>query len=522
MSVEAKPLSRSSGERRIFGRPEPRLWTRPLRELTPETSYGFAVIEFARDVLKHPLDPWQEWVVIHAGELLPDGRPRFRKILILVARQNGKTELLVVLTLYWLFVERVAMVLGTSTKLDYAAESWKKACKLARKVPDLRAEIPVKGGIRRANGEQELWRADEEEQALEEGSRYKIAASNEEGGRSLTIDRLVLDELRQHHDYTAHDASVPATNAVRDAQVFAISNAGSDRSVVLNGMREAALAFIKTGKGDQRLGLIEYSAPDGSSPLDVDALAQANPNLGHRIDVDSLLGDAMTAMEEGGKKLAGFKTENMCMHVKQIDPAIDPDGWASGLEVGDLSEVRDRVALCVDVSIDGLHASLVAAAVMDDGRARVEPVKAWSGKGCAQEMSKELPALVGQWKVPPRALGWFPNGPAAAVAAGLGPREDVDGKKWPPRDLTVEEIRAEVTAVCMGFADLVLAGQIVHSGDPMLDAHVSATEKLHQGDAWRYTRRGAGHCDGTYAAAGAVHLARTLPAPVKPRIRTLG
>ena len=71
----------------------PRLWTRPLRELTPQTSYGYAVIYFAAVVLGRPLDPWQQWLVIHLGELLPDGLPRFRKVLVVVARQNGKTLL---------------------------------------------------------------------------------------------------------------------------------------------------------------------------------------------------------------------------------------------------------------------------------------------------------------------------------------------------------------------------------------------------------------------------------------------
>src|ERR1700742_2146374 len=75
----------------------PRLWTRPLRRLTPQTSYGFRVIWFAAVVLGQPLDPWQQWLVIHLGELLPDGRPRFRRVLVLVARQNGKTHLCKVL-----------------------------------------------------------------------------------------------------------------------------------------------------------------------------------------------------------------------------------------------------------------------------------------------------------------------------------------------------------------------------------------------------------------------------------------
>ena len=498
--------STSSGSDVVRGSTEPRLWTPPLRELTPATSYGFDVIDFARDVLNHPLDPWQQWVVIHAGELLPDGRPRFRHVLCLVARQNGKTELLVVLTLYWLYVEQLDLVLGTSTKLQYAVESWEKALKLAQAIPELAAEIPKKGGVRRANGETAL--------RLSTGGRYMVAASNEEGGRSLTIDRLILDELRQHFSYVAWDAAEPAASKP-DSQIWAITNAGGDRSVVLNELREAALEFIATGHGDYRLGLFEYSAPDGSSPLDVRALAQANPNLGYRKDVEALLGKAGRAMQAGGESLAGFRTEEMCMRVRLMDPAIDPEGWAACSDPGNLVDVRSRVALCVDVSIDAQHATLAAAATLRDGRVRVEVVAAWSGQGCTQQLRRDLPGWV--TKIRPQMLGWFPSGPAASVAADLADRKGRTG--WPPRGVAVQEIRGEVTAVCMGFADLVISKQVAHSDDPLLNAHVEGTEKLHQGDAWRFTRKGAGHCDATYAAAGAIHLARTLPTSVgKPRV----
>jgi hypothetical protein len=63
----------------------------------------------------------------------------------------------------------------------------------------------------------------------------------------------------------------------------------------------------------------------------------------------------------------------------------------------------------------------------------------------------------------------------------------------------------------MGFSEQVDAHRIAHSGDPLLDAHVSAAEKLSTGDGWRFSRKGEGHVDAAYAAAGAVHLARTLP-----------
>lgn len=484
-----------------LGSTVPRLWTPPLRELTPFTSYGFDVCDFARDVLGRPLDPWQEWLVIHAGELLPDGRPRFRYVLVLVARQNGKTECLVVLTLYWLFVERRRLVLGTSTNLDYARESWEKAVNLAQGVEVLAAEVP-RNGIRRANGEQTLSTVDR--------CRYKIAASNRSGGRSLTVERLVMDELREHHDWSAWDAATNAMNAVADAQAFAITNQGDERGVVLESLRTSALAFLETGQGDERLGLFEWSAPPRSRPTDVDAQAAANPNLGRRIDPDALMGAAMRAAENGGEQLAGYLTEVLCLRVPKLDPAVDGDAWAGCEDPGDLVAVRRRVALCVDVSLDGLHASLVAAAVLDDGRVRVEVVQAWAGPAATADLRRELPALVR--KVRPRVVGWFPAGPAAAVAVDLTSGRPSGPAGW-PRSAKVQEITRDLAAVCMGFAEYVGAGQVAHSADPLLNAHVEGAERLPRGDAWVFGRRGQGHCDAVYAAAGAVHLARSLPAP---------
>jgi hypothetical protein len=506
-TLAAPPLLSSDGKQ--LGRTEPRVWTPPLVTgpagpcgcgcaLTPATSYGYAVERFAAHVLELPLDPWERWVAIHGGELLPDGRPRFRKLLVIVARQNGKTHLLVVLSLFWLYVQAHPLILGTSTKLDYAKESWEKATALVRANPALLELQPAtrNRGIRQANGEQELKTAQD--------CRYKIAPANSEGGRSLTLHRVILDELRQHHTYDAWDAIVPATNAVPDAQTWAITNQGDDRSVVLLDLQGEATAYIETGQGDARLGLFEYSSPRGSDPTDPAALAYANPNMGRRIDVEDLVADGRAAKLAGGDKLAGFLTEIMCIRVPKLDPAVDPEAWARCLDKGSLDDVRDRVALCVDLSTDGLHATLAAAAVLPDGRARVELVAAWDGVHAARDLAAALPGLVA--RVRPRALGWFPGGPAASLVA------DIPGV-WIPRGVEATEIRGDTPGVCMALPQLADAGQLAHSSDPLLDTHVLGAERLWTGDRWRFTRRGAGHVDAAYAAAGAVHLARAMPKP---------
>lgn len=518
MTTLALPSSTSYelGGLSVLGSTEPRLWTPPLRDLTPDTSFGFDVVEFARDTLRRPFDPWQEWLVIHGGELLPDGRPRFRIVVVLAARQNGKTETPVNLSLYWQFVEAVPLILGTSTKLDYARESWTKAVKLAERTPDF-AKLRPKRWKREANGEQESWALIDPDKPEEGTSRYKIAASNEEGGRSLTVHRLILDELRQHHDYSAWDASEPATSAVWDAQIWALSNAGSDRSVVLNDLRDSALRFIQTGLGDPRLGWFEWSAPEGSSPTDIHALAMANPNLNRRIDGEALLAKGERAMKKGGEALTGFKTEYMCISVRMLNPAIDPTSWSECADqFGSLDDVRDRVMACVDVATDSEHVTLCAAAELPDGRIRVEVVAAWPNTDAARF---ELRSLLE--RVKPRVVAWYPSGPAAALAPLLRSELRHDhgqGKRLGGPWESIELKGAAVTEACQSFADLVAVRRIVHPDDPLLNHHIGTAEKYNQGDGWRFVRRGAGHVDAAYAAAGAVHAVQTVPKRVKAQV----
>lgn len=486
---------------------EPRVFTPPLRELTPWTSYGFEVIDFAREI-HHPLLPWQEFAVVHGGELLcvPECsealgvhasgcRPRFRIVLLLVSRQNGKTELPVVLSVYWQFRKRLPLILGTSTKLSYAKESWWKAVKLVRATPELNdLHEPGRKWFRTTNGEVESWTKNDE--------RYLIAASNAEGGRSLTINRGVADELRQHRTYEAWDAFEPACSPT-DAQIWALSNAGDSRSIVLNDLQDSATHYIETGVGDPRLGLLEWSSPQDADPEDVGALLQANPRVGYGLDLDVLRAAAARAKRLGGDALNGFKTERMCIRVKVLRPAVDGDAWTARFEPGPLSMVRSTLALCIDLSPDGQHATLAAAQVQPDGRVRGELLYAWSGPTAATDLERGLPAFVKLVK--PRALGWFPNGPAAAVAAGMG-------GTWAPASVTVSELRGvDTAAVCMGFAKEITGATFVHSGQKLLTDHVTGAEKMASGGGWVFARTG-GHADAAYAMAGAVHLARTLPA----------
>jgi hypothetical protein len=478
----------------------PRLWTRPLRELTPDTSYGFDAIEFADRVLHINLDPWQRWLLIHLGEMLLDGRPRFRRVLIMIARQNGKSTVAKVLILYWLFIEKQTMILATSTNREYAREAWYDTLNMIK---------DCEWTAKRLDHKRTQFSTGSEVMTTTAGAHYRFAASNRRTARSLTLNRLVFDELREQMTWDTWNAAVPTMKAVPTAQLVALSNAGDVNAIVLNDMRKDALSGV-----NQRWGLFEWSSDEDAEPDDIDALLQANPGVGYRVDLEELIADARAAMESGGEKLAGYLTEQHCRAVPILNPALP--GWdACGSdEPIDLAGHREKVVMCVDVALDGSHATLVAAALLE-GVVHLEVVAAWAGFGCSRAVAAELPEHVR--RVRPAAVGWFHNGPAAAVAAELAARKGPRRGDWPPRGVKVEELGGEAAGACLSLRDLVAAGELGHPKDPLLDAQVATTVWQKRGDTSVFGRSASGGpIDATYAAAGAAWLCRRLPPPRPP------
>jgi hypothetical protein len=510
----------------VKGRTAPRIWTRPLRPLTRDTTYGYRFVDWCA-ARGYPLDPWERWLAVHVGELLPDGRPRFRRVLIIVARQNGKTLFVKLLILWWAYEDSQAMILMTAQTLDYARIHWSEAAEMAgamvtmpRGVRRLAGPLPTPA-IRQANGQEMLvvpprWtHADECADDCQEpacrttGGTFRIAASKEEsGGRSQSLNRLVMDEVRHQKEWGAYNAGMHAMNAVDDAQALLISNQGDREAVVLREVRATAL------KGrDRRVGLFEWSAPPDSAPDDLAALAQANPNLGlrsagRRIDPETLLGEAWTAMDAGGEALTKFMTEVMCIDVPTLRPAINPEHWRACAGSPGLGSLRGRIAACLDVAPNGEHATLAVAAVDANGMVRVELVRVWDTTAA---LRRSLPLVVA--RVKPRVFGWFPNGPAAAVATELAAPKKRRSVAWPPPGVEVRDIRTEVPAVCMGLEELTRAGGLLHPQDEVLNMQIGDARqaKLANG-TWVFDRgEGGGPIDAVYAVAGAVHMARLLP-----------
>jgi hypothetical protein len=521
-STGSAPPALRAAPRNIRGKTTPRLFTPPLRPLNRRTSDGYDVADFA-DMIGEPFLPWQRWAVIHALELLPGGDYRFRIVIIVVARQNGKSTIKRTVSLWRMYMQPKCRILGIAQDLSLARDQWQMCQDTIHESPVLEEEW---SRVRNVNGDEMFWTAN--------GSRYAIKAPNRKAGRGGSNDEVNIDELAQHYDWKSWAATSKTTMAKHNSQIWAMSNAGDDNSVVLNQLRDAAL----TGR-DPTICLLEWSGEydeDGDSYCDIDdwaQIAQANPSLGYKISASAI----RTAMADPPEI---YRTENLCQRVRQINSAIDMTAWGACADPAvTMDSLRSRLAACFDVAPDDGHATLAVAAKTPEGKVRGEIAASWPSAAAAR---LELAPLLERMK--PSIIAWYPSGPAASLApvfrAPKGrPVKLADAA--PGRPHYAELTGGEVCEACMGLASLVKGRMVLHPNDPLLNSHLGAASRLKSGDGWRFARKAAtgkdasagtdgaedddeapkGHVDAAYAFAGAVHEALLLPEPRPARIRVL-
>lgn len=504
-----------------FGSEVPRIFTPPLRDLTTQTSLGFAVIEFAEQVLELDLYPWQKWLLVHALELNEDRTFRFRTVVVLVARQNGKSTLSQVLSLFFLYVLGTSLVIGTAQDLDLAKEIWLGVVEMVDDIPEL-AEL--KKHARTTNGQIEL--------ALETGERYKVKAANRRAGRGLSGDLILLDELREHQSWEAWGAITKTTMARANAQIWALSNAGDATSIVLRHLRkmthrplgdpDGIIAAEQLGQApddddaaldeaepevDPSLGLFEWSAPPNCSTSDRAAWAMANPSLGHSITEATIASAAATDPEWV------FRTEVLCQWSDgTLEGPFPPGVWEKSADRGSKLPEKARLAACVDVSADRSHAYVTVAGERADGKVHGEVIEARRGT---------------EWVVP-YLVETAPNGRPRHELFALGVVIQANGA---PASSLLDELTAAGVKVVewkgsdLGrgsglFYDLVCQDRFRHLGQPALDIAAATAVTKPLGDAWVWDRRKSPtDIASLVAVTGAVWLVGPKPKTTKtPRI----
>ncbi len=502
--------------------------------------------------------PWQQWLLIHMLELLPDNTLRFRTVLVLVGRQNGKSTLSQVLALWFMYVYNVALVIGTAQDLDVAEEIWQGAIDMVTEVDD-ETEQPVRpelyrmvGKVNQTNGKKSM--------RLTTGERWKVKAANRRAGRSLTANLVLLDELREHQSWEAWSAISKTIIAVAQALILALSNAGDSSSVVLRHLRLEAHRMLDDPDGivaaaeagpeptedlddedddepydewddddeddvDDTLAIFEWSAAPGRAKRDRDGWAEANPSMGYTGLTERTIKSALSDPEWV------FRTEVLCQWPEgTLDGPFPPNAWETCRDEESRRNPASEITLGLDVSWDRTTSYVAMAGWREDGDVHGELIAQRAGV---------------DWIIP-----WFtdPKRSAAVKAAPVA----VQAKGAPVSGL-IEDMRAAgINVVEWGGSDLAGGcGQMYdrvagteesededgnrtaavpptfhHTGKhPALNEAAGATTTKRSGDSWFWDRtRSPVDAAPLIAQTGAVWLLgkpKPKPAP-QPRVRVIG
>jgi len=353
---------------------EPRIFTPPLRELTPETSLGFLFIEFCES-LGQPLLLWQQWLSIHALEIVgdypQDWHFRFRYVVVLVSRQNGKTYWFKLLGIFFNYVLETKLVIGTAQNLDKANDTFEEAVDLIESTPTLDRLF-----------DKALRGAGKREYHLKTGERWKVVATNRRG-RGWSSDLILMDEIREQTDWEGWSAISKTMLARPSAILVAVSNAGDATSVVLRHLRLQAHAQLgdpdhvaqnRGGLGgedvDDSLGLFEWSSTPDCDIHDKTEWARANPSLGYGFLTERALQSAVNTDPE-----KVFRTECLCQWVETLLPQPFPDGaWDAGTDPASFIAPESEIYYGIDMSADRRWVSIAACGQREDGHYHVEVI----------------------------------------------------------------------------------------------------------------------------------------------------
>src|SRR5260370_28287185 len=100
--------------------------------------------------------PGERWVAIHGLGMLPGGPHRFLIVLVMAARQNGKSHLKRIITLWRMYVAGSRRLLGVAQDVAFARDQWNMCQETIHYCPDLQAET---GKARTVNRDAVVWAA---------------------------------------------------------------------------------------------------------------------------------------------------------------------------------------------------------------------------------------------------------------------------------------------------------------------------------------------------------------------------
>ncbi len=433
-------------------------------QLNDLPSKGHEMIEFAKEI-GMPLMPWQEFVAIHGHKVKPDGRYHHSECGLVIARQSGKSTFMMLRVLTGMFVWGENLQLSSAHRLTTSLETFRQMVGIIESNDKLASEVKK---IR--------WQHGAEEMELKGGRRFVVKAANNASRGISAPSSIHLDELREYKDEDAWSSMRYTMMASKNPQVWIYSNAGDQHSVILNKLRERAIAA--SVNPSDTIGWFEWSAePDApitlpSGEINWPAFAQANPSLGitiHPDNIKAVINDPPDIV----------RTEVLCQWVDTINSAIDAQKWELCKTDPIPLDPDKETWFGLDLSPDRKFGALVATQKLPGEKFNLVLLHTWSNDYSINDLAvaNDIAPYVRKYNVQTVA---YSKRTAQAVASRLVPAgipiTDMDGA-----------IYAES---CDRWLGAINSHRLQHGGQEELTQQTLSAAKLPYGDgSWIIGRR---------------------------------
>jgi len=228
-------------------------------------SYGPEAVAWVREYLGDQLRPWQQYALLRILEHRDDGSLRWRRVILTVSRQSGKSILCRGLCGWRL---GAADIFGEPQEVLHVANIRSTAQRVMMPAAHT-LERTLGARIRRAQGQEAILLAD--------GSAWRLAASNLDGGVGSSVCLAFVDEAWRIERQVI-DGSIAPTMLERESpQLALVSTAGDGGSRLLLEDREKAIVQLAEPEMARTL-LLEWSAPPDCDPSDREAWRLASPH----------------------------------------------------------------------------------------------------------------------------------------------------------------------------------------------------------------------------------------------------
>jgi phage terminase large subunit-like protein len=426
-------------------------------------SKGQEMIDFATE-LGINLMEWQKFVCIHGHKVRADGRWAHSELGLIMARQQGKSTLMMLRILTGMFVWGEGLQLASAHRLTTSLETFRQIVALMEANPKLEKEVKK---IR--------WQHGAEEIELFGNRRFVVKAANNAARGLSKPETIHLDELREYKDEDAWSSMRYSMMAAKNPQVWIYSSAGDQHSVILNKLRERALVSATT---NDPIGWFEWSAePDApillpSGEMNWPAFAQANPSLGITIHPDNL-----KAVINDPPDIV--RTEVLAQWVDTINSAIDAQKWGLCQTEPIPLDLEKETWFGLDLSPDRKFGALVATQKLPGEKFNLVLLHTWSNDYSINDLAvaNDIAPYVRKYNVQTVA---YSKRTAQAVASRLVPAgipiTDMDGA-----------IYAES---CDRWLGAINSHRLQHGGQDELTQQTLSAAKLPYGDgSWIIGRR---------------------------------